>query len=59
MKKNSFDAVFWDNRDHITDTDRDISEVAPPIKMYIDQIKNRNLKILIPGAGNSYKAEYL
>ncbi|HQY19312.1 MAG TPA: methyltransferase domain-containing protein [Ignavibacteria bacterium] len=37
----------------------DIGEVSPPIKNYIDQIKNKNIKILIPGCGNAYEAEYL
>ena len=27
--------------------------------MYIDQLENKDLKILIPGAGNAYEAEYL
>ena len=27
--------------------------------MYIDQLKDKSLKILIPGSGNSYEAEYL
>ena len=29
------------------------------MKKYIDQLDNKNLKILIPGAGNAYEAEYL
>ncbi|MEN8885238.1 MAG: methyltransferase, partial [Winogradskyella sp.] len=30
-----------------------------PLKTYIDQLTDKTLKILIPGAGNSYEAEYL
>ena len=29
------------------------------IKEYIDQIEDKNVRILIPGAGNGYEAEYL
>ena len=37
----------------------DIGYVSTPIKEYIDQLTNKDLKILIPGAGNSYEGEYL
>jgi len=37
----------------------DIGAISPPLKNYIDQLKNKDLKILIPGAGNAYEAEYL
>ena len=37
----------------------DIGYISTPIKEYIDQLTNRDLKILIPGAGNSYEGEYL
>lgn len=37
----------------------DIGYVSTPLKDYIDQITNKNLKILIPGSGNGYEADYL
>lgn len=37
----------------------DIGYPSTPLKEYIDQIENKDLKILIPGAGNAYEAEYL
>ncbi len=37
----------------------DLGEVSPPIKTYIDQLKNKDVAILIPGCGNAYEAEYL
>lgn len=53
------DATYWENR-YQESTDRwDLGEISPPIKKYIDQLENKELKILIPGAGNSYEAEYL
>lgn len=30
-----------------------------PLKVYFDQLTNKDLKILIPGGGNSHEAEYL
>ncbi len=37
----------------------DLGEVSPPIKAYIDQLKNKDIAILIPGCGNAYEAKYL
>ena len=37
----------------------DMHRVSPPLKAYFDQLKNKELKILIPGAGNAWEAEYL
>ncbi len=50
---------FWDTRYQNLDTGWDLGEVSLPIKTYIDQLQDTSLKILIPGAGNSYEAEYL
>jgi SAM-dependent methyltransferase len=55
----SLDETYWDNRyKQHTDT-WDLGEVSPPIKAYFNQIVDKSLRILIPGAGNSYEAEYL
>ena len=56
---NRFDKTFWENRYDNLLTGWDIGYVSTPIKTYIDQLANKDLKILIPGAGNSYEAEYL
>jgi thiopurine S-methyltransferase len=37
----------------------DIGYASPPIKQYIDQLIDKNLKILIPGGGNGYEADYI
>ncbi len=50
---------FWDDKYQKEQTGWDIGHVSTPIKEYIDQLTNKELKILIPGAGNSYEAEYL
>ncbi|WP_291400390.1 methyltransferase domain-containing protein [Daejeonella sp.] len=50
---------FWNNQYIAQSTGWDLGQVSPPLKEYIDQISDKNLKILIPGCGNSYEAEYL
>jgi len=50
---------FWSSRYKEGNTGWDIGYISTPIKEYVDQLSNKNLKILIPGAGNSYEAEYL
>ena len=50
---------YWNDKWHKGLTGWDIGYVSPPIREYIDQIKNKNLRILIPGSGNSYEGEYL
>jgi len=32
---------------------------SPPLVVYFDQLVNKDLAILIPGAGNAYEADYL
>jgi len=50
---------FWANKYETNKIGWDLGEVSPPLKNYFDQLKNKELKILIPGGGNSYEAEYL
>ena len=50
---------YWDTRYKIDDIGWDLGQVSPPLKAYFDQLEDKNLKILIPGGGNSYEAEYL
>lgn len=52
-------AKYWNNRYKNNDFGWDVGEITTPIKTYIDQLKSKNIAILIPGAGNSYEAEYL
>lgn len=50
---------FWASRYVSGTTGWDLGEVSPPIKAYIDQLTDKNVRILIPGCGNGYEAEYL
>jgi SAM-dependent methyltransferase len=53
------DQAFWDNKWKQGQTGWDLKGVSPAIKLYIDSITDKNLRILIPGCGNAYEAEYL
>jgi SAM-dependent methyltransferase len=53
------DENFWNERYRSNETGWDLGQVSPPLKAYIDQLTDKNLRILIPGCGNSYEAEYL
>lgn len=50
---------YWNHRYLQGETGWDIGYVSTPLKNYFDQLTNKDLRILIPGAGNSYEAEYL
>ncbi|WP_456441253.1 SAM-dependent methyltransferase [Psychroserpens sp.] len=50
---------FWDNRYKSNDIGWDLGQISPPFKAYIDQLTDKSIRILIPGGGNSYEAEYL
>ena len=60
-KKNSSDLhqKYWENTYNKQATGWDIGSISTPLKEYFKQLSNKELKILIPGAGNSYEAEYL
>lgn len=53
------DQDFWTGKYQNQDMGWDIGYISTPLKEYIDQLENKDLKILIPGGGNSYEAEYL
>lgn len=50
---------YWEKRYEEGTTGWDTGGPTKPLTDYIDQVGNKDLKILIPGAGNAYEAEYL
>lgn len=50
---------YWEERYQNNDTGWDIGSVSTPLKEYIDQLTNKNSRILLPGAGNGYEFDYL
>jgi methyl halide transferase len=55
----NLDSDYWNNRYLESSTPWDLGQISPPLKEYIDQIENKELRILIPGAGSAYEAFYL
>ncbi|MDF2437967.1 MAG: methyltransferase protein [Bacteroidota bacterium] len=53
------DKNYWTERYLNDDAAWDTGSITTPLKEYIDQLKDKNIQILIPGAGNAYEAEYL
>lgn len=53
------DDNYWSTRYLQHQTGWDLHKVSPPLKAYIDQLPQKDLRILIPGCGNAYEADYL
>jgi hypothetical protein len=57
--KTRFDKLYWENKYHENATGWDIGYASAPLTDYFNQLTDKKLKILIPGGGNCYEAEYL
>jgi len=57
----AFDAAYWQARYATPGRDGwDAGRITPPLRAYFDQLEvQRQPRILIPGAGRAYEAEYL
>lgn len=53
------DQKFWDGHYQANQTGWDLGKASPPLIDLIDSVENKDMSILIPGAGNAYEAEYL
>ncbi|MDA0882012.1 MAG: methyltransferase domain-containing protein [Bacteroidetes bacterium] len=51
--------AFWSGRYSEGKTGWDIGEISTPLKTYIDQLSDKNLRILVPGCGKGHEAAYL
>lgn len=54
-----FNKKYWEEKYESGQTGWDIGAISVPLQAYIDQLTDKNIEILIPGAGNSHEAEYL
>lgn len=52
-------ADYWEERWQNNETRWDIGYASPTIIRYAEQLDNKDLRILIPGAGRSHEAIYL
>ena len=59
IQKTEQEDHYWSMRYQEAQTGWDIGAPSLPLKTYINQLINKELRILIPGAGNAYEAEYL
>ncbi len=50
---------YWSKRYEEGRTGWDIGSPSTPIVSYFQQVADKEVRILIPGAGNAYEAEYL
>lgn len=53
------DSKYWSSRYQNEQTSWNIGEASKPLIKLFEDIKNKELNILIPGCGNAYEAEYL
>lgn len=53
------DDEYWNNRYLTNNFGWDIGTISTPLLNYFETLTNKQIKILIPGAGNSYEAEWL
>lgn len=49
---------YWTSRYNQNLIGWDVGQATNPIKQFLDHIVSKDLKILIPGAGNAYEAAY-
>ncbi len=50
---------YWSSKYIESDMGWDVGEITTPLKTYFNQLTDKSLRILIPGCGNGYEAEYL
>lgn len=51
--------AYWTSRWENANTPWDIGGISPALRQYMDDLEDRSLRILIPGAGRAYEADYL
>ncbi len=52
-------ADYWEGRYRQEDTPWDIGYISPPLQRFVDELTDKDLRILIPGAGYGHEAVYL
>ncbi|MBC2840125.1 methyltransferase domain-containing protein [Robiginitalea sp. SC105] len=54
----SLSREFWENRYREGTTRWDLGGVTPPLAAYMDGLTDKEIRILVPGSGRGYEAEY-
>jgi len=55
----NLDHNYWNKRYTDNQFGWDVGEISEPLKHYFNQLTNKQIAILIPGAGNAYEAQFL
>lgn len=55
----TLDATYWENRHQNKDTPWKLGHASPAFCRFMEKIKDKNVQILIPGAGHAEDALYL
>ncbi|MCF8461709.1 MAG: methyltransferase domain-containing protein [Flavobacteriales bacterium] len=55
----NLDKDFWNNRYAGNQIGWDLGAPSTPLKEFVDTLEDKSIRILIPGCGNAYEAEYL
>ena len=50
---------YWNLRWQNAQTGWDMGQASPPLTAYVQQYKNKNAKVLIPGCGSAYEAQFM
>lgn len=58
-KDSDFHVTYWNSHYEQSKPGWDMGSVSPPIRDYIDQLQNKELRILVPGAGRGWEVKYL
>jgi thiopurine S-methyltransferase len=53
------DKDFWNHRYLGNQIGWDLGAPSTPLKEFIDTLEDKSIRVLIPGCGNAYEAEYL
>ena len=55
----TLDANYWNSQYLAQTTGWDLGMPSPPLAAFIDRLEQKSMKILIPGCGSAYEAQYL
>ncbi|MBH19524.1 MAG: SAM-dependent methyltransferase [Crocinitomicaceae bacterium] len=58
MIRDSLNESFWNNRYLENNTGWDLGVISPPIKKWFDSQMDKDLQILVPGAGKGHEVKY-
>ena len=52
------DRTYWEERYRSDETGWDLGAPSTPLRTYLEQLANKKLRILVPGGGRAYEAEF-